>query len=272
MNVKLVRIGIAALPVCLLGIYVGTWAKPMRRETTAATRRPVIVELFTAEGCSSCPPADTLLAKLAALQPVRDAEVIPLEEHVDYWNDGGWIDQFSSYEWTARQKDYVNRLKAQTAYTPQMVVDGESQFVGSNGPEALKAIAQAASGPSVAVELAADSAGSEKEPRFQVKVGALSDAAGGDQADVWLAVTEDGLHSDVTGGENAGHELHHSAVVRVLHKLGAASAGKSPVSFQDDAAVKLKSDWKRENLRVVVFVQEKKTLRIIGAASAKIAG
>ena len=110
----------------------------------AAAREPVIVELFTSEGCSSCPPADALLAELATRQPLGSAEVIALEEHVDYWDEQGWHDPFSSATWTARQYEYAGKLHNGNPYTPEMVVDGVAGFVGSRGVMARQEIAKAA--------------------------------------------------------------------------------------------------------------------------------
>src|SRR5271163_1761135 len=112
----------------------------LHAQTATSNRTPVLVELFTSEGCSSCPPADALLAKLSRDQPLEGADIIVLEEHVAYWDGQGWHDRFSSHEYTDRQSEYCTRLGANDAYTPQMIVDGTAQFVGNDAQHALKAI------------------------------------------------------------------------------------------------------------------------------------
>ncbi len=230
--------------------------------------KPVIVELFTSEGCSSCPPADELLQKLEAQQPVAGAEVIALEEHVDYWNHDGWNDPYSSPDWAERQTVY-RTIFNQTEYTPQMIVDGHSQLVGSNGREALVEIEKAAHRVQTPVAINSEKADAHGSQRFTVSVGKLAGNTPGDVAEIWLAVTEDGLQSSVNRGENAGQVLHHTATLRSLHKIGTADVNAQSVSFEGDSRVKLESRWKPENLHVVVFVQEKKSRIILGAASAR---
>ncbi|MGB6874584.1 MAG: DUF1223 domain-containing protein [Candidatus Acidiferrales bacterium] len=235
---------------------------------TDSGRTPVIVELFTAEGCSSCPPAEAMALRMEK-QPLPGIEMIVLEEHVDYWNQGGWIDPFSSGDWTARQKDYVSKLANGNPYTPEMVVDGQSQFAGGNGKDAQKAIEDAARGPKTDVTITDAKVDPKDADDFKISVGKLEGNTAGDEAQVWVVVTEDGLHSAVSAGENAGHTLYHAAVVRYLHKVGAAQ-GTGAMAFTGDARVKIKSSWKKENVSIVAFVQEKKSLKILGAASTKL--
>src|SRR5271156_528780 len=125
----------------------------LHAQTATSNRTPVLVELFTSEGCSSCPPADALLAKLERDQPVDGAKIIVLEEHVDYWDNLGWHDRFSSHQYTDRQSEYCIRLGASDAYTPQMIVDGTDQFVGNDAPRARKAIEHAAQTPKIQLAL-----------------------------------------------------------------------------------------------------------------------
>jgi len=234
-------------------------------------RQPVVIELFTSEGCSSCPPADALLQQLEQKQPVAGAEIIALEEHVDYWNHDGWIDPFSSSEWTERQQDYAALFK-NDPYTPELVVDGHSPFVGSNARKAEFEIEKAAHGPKTEIVIKPGNAEAKGSRHFTVSAGKLTPSAAGDVAEVWLAVTEDGLHSSVSLGENAGHVLHHVATLRSLRKIGIADANGATVSFTGDPLVKFDSHWDPANLRVTVFIQQKKGRQILGAASTQITG
>jgi hypothetical protein len=235
--------------------------------TAGGVRVPVVLELFTSEGCSSCPQADALLAKLEERQPIAGAEIIALEEHVDYWDHQGWVDPFSSGRWTQRQQVYAFGFGDRGIYTPELVVNGRSGFVGSHERNAYQAIASAVAEPRT--DLSISLLKSEKTDHYHLKiaVGKLQGAQQSDIAEVWLAITETALHSTVTGGENSGHDLHHAAVARWLHKTGTADREAGP-SFTGESDLKLDSAWKRPNLRVVAFVQEKRSHHILGATSA----
>ena len=265
--IRIFLTGFASVAVCVVCALQAKAQTPV----VDMGRPPVMVELFTSEGCSDCPPAEALARKLEE-QPIPGADVIVLEEHVDYWNRQGWIDPFSSMAWTERQQGYVSKLANGNPYTPEMVVDGRSQFVGSNVREAVAAIQTAARGAETSVTIDGGTIDAKDSEDFTVSVGKLAGNAENDVAQVWLAVVEDGLHSSVTRGENAGHVLYHAAVLRSLHEIGVAGAKGQKMSFTGNARVKFKSKWDRENLRVVVFVQEKKSRAILGAASTKIEG
>jgi hypothetical protein len=227
--------------------------------------KPVIVELFTSEGCSSCPPADALLLNLEKAQSVQGANVIAIEEHVDYWNHDGWIDPFSSSDWTQRQIEYVTRFKDKEPYTPQLVVDGEVEMTGGQPQKAEQAIQQAAAQPKTEVTLTPANS-TPDETQFNVRVGKLTGNSDHDIAEVWMAVTESGLASSVGAGENAGKQLHHASVLRSLRKIGVANP-KTDSAFESAQKVKFKSAWNRQNLQVAVFIQEKKSMHILGAAA-----
>lgn len=252
----------------LFFVCCGARAAAAQMDTTTPQRTPVIVELFTSEGCSSCPPADLLLRKLEAEQPLVGADVIGMEEHVDYWNHDGWIDPYSSPQWTQRQLDYGARLTSQP-YTPQMVVDGESQFVGSDARDASLAIRKAASLPQTQVAVNSSAADAKGVQSFVVSIKKLTGDTSGDVAEVWLAVTEDGLRSSVSRGENSGHVLTHVATLRSLRKIGVAEENQA-TAFSGEARLKFDSRWNHDNLAVVVFVQEKHSRKIIGAASIRV--
>lgn len=235
---------------------------------------PVLVELFTSEGCSSCPPADQVLMQLEESQPVAGAEVIALSEHVDYWNRLGWADPFSSAAFSERQGRYARAFGNDDIYTPQMVVDGQFEFVGSNMSRARDAIKQAARSPKAEVRLAIDSsksAGQDAAISLGVSVSNLPRTGAGEDMEVLLAITESGLQSSVSRGENAGRKLGHTAVVRKLTVIGEVSSQEGG-TFTAAPSVMIEKGWNRERLRAVVFVQQRASRRVGGAASISLAG
>ena len=249
---------LAALPLAAgLGALV-----PARPVATASALRagrvPVIVELFTSEGCSSCPAADAALRELENSQSVPGVEVIALGEHVDYWNRLGWKDGFSSSAYTERQRQYAAGFGT-GSYTPQAVVNGRYEFVGSRPAELAATVAKAAKLPQATVTLLANG----RTAQIQVR----NVPAGTAPAEVLLAITESGLASQVGRGENADRLLRHAAVVRQLIPLGKVGADGT---FAANPALTLPADWKRPNLRAVVLVQETASRRIVGAATAAI--
>lgn len=232
-----------------------------------AASSPVLVELFTSEGCSTCPPADKLLSELDQTQPIKGVQVVALSEHVDYWDRLGWKDPFSSAEFTQRQIDYGRALRVEDIYTPQMVVDGRTEFTGSKRATALDAIAKAARLPKGDVRMTIKSAASGSVT-LSVQVENIPDVARGDTADVLLALTESGLVIKVSRGENSGRDLAHSAVTRKLIKIGAVN-GKA---FSGERSLRLDTTWKPQNMKVVAFVQERNSRRVLGATAIPLEG
>lgn len=228
------------------------------------TRIPVLVELFTSEGCSSCPPADALLQRLDRSQPVSGAELIVLSEHVDYWNDIGWRDPYSSHEYSERQSAYAAQFGLGGVYTPQMVVDGRFEFVGSDERRASQAVREAAMAPKVPVHVLFGS-GNAKEAIVHVEAGPLPSSTATQPAGVFLAIADNTDESQVSRGENAGRTLQHVAVLRNLIRIGAVD---ETAAFSRNVKVDLNSR-DLNNLRIVVIVQEPKVGRVLGAGFAR---
>lgn len=212
---------------------------------------PVLVELFTSEGCSDCPPADRLLEQLARAQPVPGAEIVVLSEHVDYWDRLGWKDPFSAHFFSERQEDYARRFHLDGPYTPQMVVDGGSEFVGSDGRHALSAIAAAARTPKVAVRMA-------RLPGAAVRVEV--DPIAGHSSNVYLAVVQQTGASQVLRGENRGRSLHHAAIVRRIEALGKC---RNRMPFSKEVFV---NEAGNSEFRLIAFVQDGGDGPVRGAA------
>jgi len=259
-------------PHTALALLLSTsvFSAPRHPAAAEALPVPVVVELFTSEGCSSCPPADALLAQLDRTQPVAGALIIPLEEHVDYWDSLGWRDPFSSADFTARQVDYARQLRLASPYTPQMVVAGHWNVSGNASRDALAAIAAAARTAQAEVVLTlggpATSVATDAPLRITITAKPLPESVR-ERAKVWLAVTEDGLTSQVSAGENSGRHLEHRAVVRKLLSAGRTEPGRS---FDATVETRLGKTWKRENLRVVVFLAGSSTGQVFGAATTKV--
>ena len=249
----------APLAACILALAASASppAHGVAAGGAAATAAPVLVELFTSEGCSSCPPADAALAALAAERTIAGAEVIALEEHVDYWNHLGWVDPFSSATFSRRQAAYADALRA-GVYTPQMVIDGRTELVGSRRDGARDAIARAGASRKVGIRLSVRSAADAAHVRIVLDGSGPIDRG----AELWLAITEEALSTTVEAGENGGRTLAHGPVVRILRNVGAVD-GRSAI----ETDVPTSAAWKAERLRVVAFLQEPTTRAVIGAAA-----
>jgi len=220
-------------------------------------KAPVVVELFTSEGCSSCPSADALLLDLDASQPVPGVEVIPLGLHVAYWDGLGWPDAYGNPMFADRQAQYAEALGGGT-YTPELVVDGAVGFPGGRD-RTLAALKSAAASPKAKIEVKVIKASKDA---VEVEV-SLAEGARPAGASLVVALTQSGLSSDVKRGENAGRVLKHAAVVRALKVLPAAA--KVTVTLPSRAG------WDARSLNVVAFTQAREQLHVLGAARAPVA-
>jgi hypothetical protein len=223
----------AALFLLLGGFLAAVAAEPVRA--------PVLVELFTSEGCSSCPPADHLLEQL-------DPHVIVLSEHVDYWDHQGWKDPYSSHSYTQRQESYARQFAIDGVYTPQMVIDGVAQFNGSDAQRAKSEIDKAQQRPKAKVHIERTATG------VQVNVEDAPRSAG-----VYLVVADGSGTSQVSAGENNGRQLHHVAIVRSLKKIGSAKHGEVFHKLVDLPKT-------GAGQRVIVFLQDSEMGPVSGAA------
>jgi hypothetical protein len=243
--------------VCFSILLVAFGIAVPRSFAQKAARMPVIIELFTSEGCDTCPPADKYLQRLLQDQPIDGVEIIALAEHVDYWDRLGWSDPFSSSLFSKRQNYYADFFKHDSVYTPQMIVNGTRELRGKDGNKPIEDAAKDRIG---IIKLTISKA-VEGTVSLKVKVTKLPAISSGDQAIVFLAVTEDELTSNVLRGENSGRKLKHMAVARILRTIGEVRGEETILS----ADLTLEKDWKRDDLSVVAFVQEVGSRRILGA-------
>jgi hypothetical protein len=248
--------------------WSGEYAQPMTATPASPVAKSVVLaELFTSEGCSSCPPADDVLSQLAR-QPASEVEVLALGEHVDYWDRLGWRDPFSSPAYSSRQSNYDARVfHRNEVYTPQLVIDGRFDCVGSDLAAIRHAISKAAAAPKALVEVAIVRA-HDRELGITVHVDVPPALTLRESVDVLVAVAEDNLLSQVRRGENGGRTLRHSAVVRRLTSVGTLSPHDHAWSAR--ASVVLEPEWEEANVRVVSFLQERESRRIVGAGSSRL--
>ena len=245
--------------------YVHGASAPAVTGRDDGSRTPVLIELFTSEGCSSCPPADALLEKLDRSQPVNGAELIVLSEHVDYWNDIGWKDPYSSHEYSERQSAYAAHFGRSGIYTPQMVVDGHSELVGSDERGAIKAVENESRFVKVPLSLSGVHFENNNKVSMHVEAGPL-EAIGARSANLYLAIADESDVSQVSRGENAGRTLKHVAVLRSLVPVGTVNKADK---VSKDIAVNV-SNESRGRLRIVGIIQEQSAGRVLGVASARL--
>lgn len=231
----------------------------------APARVPVVVELFTSEGCSSCPPADQLLSRLVKEQPVAGVQVIPLGMHVTYWDELGWKDPASLPDATARQQAYSRVFGADRVYTPQAVVDGREELVGSDEDGVRRALERAAKQPHARVAVTAAFDGADTIVARVSASDLPSDAK--DHIYIRLYITENGLTSVVRRGENGGRTLNHDAVVRREVPFATTTWPQLPTSIEISG---IRREWRHDHLQIVAVVQAEKTRRIWGAATTAV--
>ena len=236
-------------------------ATPRLRMASATGQKTggfAVVELFTSEGCSSCPPADKLLGQIDERARADGSRVFPLAFHVDYWNHLGWTDPFSSEASSNRQRDYGRALHLESIYTPQMIVNGEREFVGSNGEIAEKAVSEALSRPgenTITLHLGVG--------REYGDVLTEYDVAGERKGRVLnIALVESDLTVKVPRGENSGRTLRHDNVVRQFTTVRLDDAA------QGNLSIPVPPGAQRKKLLVIAYVQDPVSMKITGATSA----
>lgn len=246
-----------AFGVAILGTAGSAVASP---DADGNAGHVVLVELFTSQGCSSCPPADQLLTALGGQDGTR---VVPLAFHVDFWNSQGWTDPFSSKQWTLRQVAYERQLGISQVYTPQAVVDGTTQMVGSDAANLRAAIDSAAARPGAKLALRLEPSPSRVEVAVDVD---LPDALRGRKLDLFVALFETGLSTPVGRGENGGKTLQNDYVVRELEHAGRLSKD-GPADSHHTATLHPSKDWSPARLGVAAFLQDPGSLAVLGAAA-----
>ena len=226
-----------------------------------------IAELYTSEGCDSCPPADKWFSRLNA----RKDGVVPLAFHVDYWDYIGWKDRFAKAAFSERQRDSVRRQGGRTSYTPQIMLNGQDQRIWSDQSRfssSLKDIAARPPRANLALEFTA--ATTQLDTALTVTLPQISDRT---DAAVFLAITESNLSNRVTAGENRGSTLKHDHVVRMLvGPIGGDAKDRADGKMVVKRAMQLDADWKRSDLQLVAFVENLRTGEIYQALSTPVCG
>jgi hypothetical protein len=263
------RIGaMFAVTVLIAGVILGVGSVSSRLIVSAqpvslhgpeaSSSGPVFVELFTSEGCSSCPPADALLAQIAQQQP----NAIVLSEHVTYWNHLGWRDPFSSQESTDRQSAYVASMGLESSYTPQMVVNGQYEFVGNDGHAAAQALRRAATAEQVPVTISNLTLSADHHVHFDVEAGEAKT-----EASLFAVLAQDEGSEHVANGENGGKTLRHVQIARRFQRIASVRKG-SP--FHGSQSMDLPEAIAGSGWHLVVFLQQEPGRPILGATSQPI--
>ena len=223
---------------------------------------PVLIELFTAEGCSSCPPADQFLGQLDAAQPIRGAHLIVLSEHVDYWDRQGWADPYASKAFTDRQVAYERKLKVSEPFTPQFVVDGTVDMRLSRRERISEQLSSAAAVAKIPVSIESLEVGGGSAPTIRGVV-RVAGVTGDRPCELFVGVALDHADTQVLRGENRGQHLTHVAVLRELVRVGSVAPGAA--SSQSFSLV-LRPGLEHAPLRVIAFIQQPGPGAVLGAA------
>lgn len=254
---KWILIIIASASIICLAFISKNKTKPSSSKnksvSVAGSYAPVaVLELFTSEGCSSCPSADKLLPQLAKL----DSNIIPLSFHVDYWNRLGWTDPFSSTEYSERQRSYAKQLNLESVYTPQLLVNGEYELVGSSRTNAETAIKKALKEKSqVQIDISNVKITGNKVSFTSTVNGEYK------KRDLLAAIVQKQATTKVRAGENNGATLSHINIVRAFSTQIAAQKNTFELTIPEKL---MKDDW-----QLVVYAQQKSDLKITGATLYK---
>ena len=248
---KLFSLLVAGAGIIILGFITKNKPVTPQKETilVKGSYAPVaVLELFTSEGCSSCPPADNLLPQLAKL----DSNVIPLSFHVDYWNRLGWTDPFSSSEYSERQRDYSRQFNLESVYTPQLIINGEYELVGSSRAKAESTIKNALK-EKATLRLTVEN--------VKLNNGKLSFSVSLEgefkKTDLLAALVQKQAVMNVKAGENSGAKLSHTNVVRSFVKQTASSKNEFELTIPENL--------KNNQWQLVIYAQQKNDLKISGA-------
>ena len=236
-------------------------AQPAKR---AGRPRTVILELFTSQGCSSCPPADELLRKLQR-ERFGGATVVPLAYHVDYWNHIGWTDPYSSARWSQRQNQYARAFKSSQVYTPQLVINGRVQLVGSAEVPIRTEIERQLKDSDLGTISIANVARAGNELHVDVRA-RLDERQNGPQAKVFVTLFENGATTAVTSGENARRDLSNDAIVRWQNSIADVESNGAEAGGR--AVIPLDPGWRTDNLGVAAFIQDTRSLAVYATAVA----
>jgi hypothetical protein len=245
MNFKMKPIKIILFLALFFSTVLKTNAQPLK------SRPHVIVELFTAEGCSSCPAADELLKEMPDILNKENKNVIGLSFHVTYWNKSGWEDPYSNELFTDRQKKYVAKLNLPQLYTPQAIVNGEKEFIGSN-PLAFRDLVTAASEKNAAYEITAQTANENDKVLVNYELNR-------DPKNIVMniAIVEKDVVHYIPRGENKGRTLKHTNVVRAFETIDPQRKGNYSIIWP--------TNLEKTNSRIILYAQNIKTMKITGS-------